>query len=282
MKNIFRATRELLAAPPTSVLRGKHTKLNPKKLEQIQHDFGEEFDAPQLDRELVRELFMHGERIGYANDRTDEYALDRWLAPRLHSAIRLSRRVASDRAFWAWIAMSFAPEYVFRRWSDGDGRIRTYRFTGDLLRNGVSRLWWAAELLRNGPDYSNMHLGLRRASTAQSALELKYSWYRPAVIAFVNVAEGGSRKASDSQLRALEKRANAYLPLAPLEAIGFDDAESDHDESWWEDAATLKELTGPDEPQGPKDGYADANAIRALERWFSDVLGETDGVSGDE
>ncbi len=272
MKNIFRATRGLLADPPETVLSGSYMKIPPERLEHIGHDFGDGHPAPQIDRELVRQIFLHGMDIGHANDKSDNYALDRWLAPRLHAAIRLPRRITSDRSFWAWIAMSLAPEYIFARWSS-DGVLNPWRLTGDLLRNGVSSLWWAAELLRNGTDYSKVDLGLRRVSTAKFALELKYSWYRPAAIAFVNVAQGDPALAED-QMKALSKRANAYLPLAPLEAIGFDNTEPEHDEVWWEAQPTLAELISDDAPKGPNDGFAKAEAIENLEAWFRKILTE--------
>lgn len=271
--NIFRANRGLIAEPPAPILAGNPTQLPANGLDQIQHDFGEEFEAPQLDRQLIRELFVEGAKVGYANDESDGYGLDRWLAPRLHAAIRLPRRITSDRRFWAWLAMSTAPEYIRQRWTR-NGSLNAWRFTGGLLRNGVSRLWWAAELLRNGPDYSAAELGLRRVRTAQFALELKYSWYRPAAIAFVRVAEG-TPLAVDEQMKAMSKRANAYLPLAPLEAIGFDDAEPQFDDAWWSHTVNLGELVSGDGPKGPEDGYADAGAISSLERWFRSILQET-------
>ncbi len=273
MNIIYRATQSLLADPPAAILAGNPTKIAPERLDQILHDFGEELEAPQMDRDLVRGLMLEGSKRGYANDPSDQYALDRWLAPRLHNAIRLPRRITSDRAFWAWVAMDSAPEYICNRWRNG-GILNPWRFTGGLLRNGVSRLWWAAELLRNGPDYSSVDLALRRVRTAQFALELKYSWYRPAAIAFVRVAEGSS-PASDDEMSAMSRRANAYLPLAPLEAIGCDDREPDYDEAWWESATrTLADLTGPELLPGPEDGFADAEAIKALERWFKEIRSE--------
>jgi hypothetical protein len=275
MSNIFRANRLLLSDPPSAILKGMYVKIPPDKLTQISHDFGDEFEPPQLDKDLVRSLFLKGAEIGYANDSSDDYALDRWLAPRVHAAIRLPRRITSDRTFWAWIAMALAPEYVFRRWESG-GKLNSWRLTGELLRNGVSRLWWAAELLRNGPDYSAVDLGLKHVRTAQFALELKYSWYRPAAIAFVRVAEGKPR-ATDEQMTALSKRANAYLPLAPLEAIGFDDSEDELDSTWWGGCATLSELISDDPPLGPEDGYASKEAIESLEKWFQGILSESGG-----
>jgi hypothetical protein len=242
-------------------------------LEEIteQLDFS---DQPvRLDNELIAHLFADALSKQWENDQTDHYRLDRWLAPRLHAAIRVPRRLAADRAFWAWIAMSFGAPYIHQRFQR-DGVVNSWRFTGELLRNGVSRLWWAAELLRNGPDYADVDRGLRRVRTAEFALELKYSWYRPAAIAFVRVAEGSRPPLKDDELEALSRRANAYLPLAPLEAIGFDDPADVPDREWWMSQTTLAELNGDADPKGPKDGHAGSDAIDAIEKWYGEVLAE--------
>lgn len=138
----------------------------------------------------------------------------------------------------------------------------------------LSRLWWAAEMTRNGEDYSAVDPCLRRVRTAQWALELKYSWYRPAAIAFVEVAEGldGGSKLSDEEMERLSVRANAYLPLAPLEAIGFDDSDEREDVEWWGSSPTREQLMAKEPPDGPKDGVASRAGIDALGAWFRYVL----------
>src|SRR5690349_5484270 len=44
---------------------------------------------------------------------------DRWLAPRVHYALRLTRSEASDRETWHWLARNSWADYVRWRWSDG-------------------------------------------------------------------------------------------------------------------------------------------------------------------
>ncbi len=59
----------------------------------------------------------------------------------------------------------------------------------------VSRLWWGAEMVRNGPSYEDVPRVFSRVRTAEFALELSYSRYRPAAIAFTRVADGCPRGA---------------------------------------------------------------------------------------
>ncbi len=269
--SIKRASRAVLASPPAGVTRGALHSFSADEVE----DFEDHLEIPRFDAGLLRALFEEGLALGHLNKPEDGYALDRWLAPRLHSVLRIPRRFASDRAFWAWIAMRFAADYVHQRW-ENKGVVRDWRFTSTALRNGVSRLWWAAELLRNGPDYDAVDLGLRKVRLAQFALELRYSWYRPAAIAFVRVAQGGSEPMDDGAMRFLSTRANAYLPLSPLEVLGFDEDTQALDEAWWTSGTTLAELREPEPPPGPEDGYADPDAIANLEAWFAEVLEEAD------
>jgi len=264
---------DMLGLVPPELLEGREYSIPGDKVELIHESHERGGDAVTLDPTLLTALFREGLDKGFANSESDHYALDRWLAPRLHAALRVPRRVASDRRFWAWVAMRFGYEYVFARFKDSDESVTPWRFTGDLLRNGVSRLWWAAEMLRNGSDYSAVDLCLRRVVTAQYALELKYSWFRPAAIAFATVAEGKPPLSSDLMTK-LSKRANAYLPIMPLEAMGYYDSDDSFDAVWWTGAISQEELFSVDDPEGPSDGVVSGEALATLGEFFTQVAEE--------
>jgi hypothetical protein len=226
-----------------------------------------------FDEELLRALLREGiERFPRQPD--DFNRLDTWLAPRVHNVVRVPRRITADRLFWAWVAIEFGREYVRHRWAPDTGEpINNYRLTGSHLRNGVSRLWWAAELARNGRDYGPVDLVLRGVRVAQFALELRYSWYRPAVIAFAKVCS--DRKLGDLQMKAMSVRLNAYLGTRPVEIVGLDEkVNEDYDAEWWSSVAPSKHQLFDGKMEGPDDGYAAEEAITALVKWFGDVLDE--------
>ena len=115
--------------------------------EDLRHPSGRtiEFDDELLQAILAEGLERHPDDIN---------KLDAWLAPRLHNVMRVPRRIGADRRFWAWVAIEFGRNYIKHRFSDSQGKaINEFRFTGTHLRNGISRLWWAAELARNGRSY---------------------------------------------------------------------------------------------------------------------------------
>jgi hypothetical protein len=224
--------------------------------------------AEQWDEDAVRDLLKRGLEL-----ESDRYKLDAWLAPRLHYFLRLSRRTASDWRLWSWLSMTVGRPYVLRRWAS-DGRVTLFRYHGELLRNALSRLWWGAELVRNGPSYEYVPVVFRSVRTAQFALELKYSWYRPAAIAFTRVAEGhdGGRVLNDDEKNNLSKTINAYLSLTALEARGLEEDER-QDTEWRRHRPALADVLVDDiaKLQGPSDGVASEQAVSDLERWFRSV-----------
>jgi hypothetical protein len=223
----------------------------------------------QWDEQVIRGLLDHGLSLDFSRDKE----LDAWLAPRLHYLLRISRRTASDRWVWTWLAMTVGRGYVIRRWGE-DGRVTLMRYDGELLRNALSRLWWGAELVRNGPSYEYAPVAFRNVRTAQFALELKYSWYRPAAIAFARVAEGfdGGKVLTDEEKKSLSKSVNAYLSLTALEARGLDEDET-QDPEWRRHRPALAEGLVDDvaKLQGPRDGFVSGQAVTELERWFRKI-----------
>lgn len=223
-----------------------------------------------FDEELLRSLLKEGiERHGH-----NQNELDSWLAPRVHAVIRVPRRIAADRLFWAWVAIEYGRDYIRHRFAAiGGTEVKQLRFTSTHLRNGISRLWWSAELARDGRDYGPVALALRAVRVAQFALELRYSWYRPAAIAFARICK--ERGLSDEQMQALSVRLNAYLGTRPVELVGLDEGgteEYDHD--WWTASPPSKEALFSKTIDGPDDGHASPDAIKALVAWFDEVLAQ--------
>jgi Family of unknown function (DUF6339) len=256
-------------------------RLKPSVLAVITSDFLAGGQTPDLtpyaepteeefDGEALRALFDAAKALEKSASETDA-----WLAPRFHYLLRISRRTAGDRGVWAWLAMTICRPYVTWRFAP-EGNMKAWRYYGDHLRNAVSRLWWGAEMVRNGPSYEHVPLVFSRVRTAQFALELSYSRYRPAAIAFTRVAEGlsGDRRLTDDEMKDLSKSINAYLSLTALEAMGLNEDETGvTDEDWRRHCPPLSEFqyTEVATLQGPNDGVASEEAIRHLEEWFRNI-----------
>ncbi len=136
-------------------------------------------------------------------------------------------------------------------------------------------------MTRNGSSYEDVKHCFARTRTAQFALELMYSWHRPAAIAFCRVAEGvNGERLTDARTRTLSTRLRIVLSLRCLEATGSRtlDVEDEFDEEWAQHRPSLASLMGDLETiKGPSTGSCDESAIDALSAWYRGVL-ELSGV----
>jgi len=201
--------------------------------------------------------------------------MDPWLAPRLHCALRIPRRIAVDAAMWTWLALN-CHQFIEARFRQPNRKIHPWRYYGGWSRNGLSRLWWGAEMTRNGASYEDVKHCFARTRTAQFALELMYSWHRPAAIAFCRVAEGvDGERLTDARTRTLSTRLRVLLSLQCLEATGSRtiDAEDEFDEDWAQHRPSLASLMGElGSLKGPSTGVCEEAAIDALAAWYREVL----------
>src|ERR1700730_6026962 len=110
-------------------------------------------------------------------------ASDAWLAPRVHAALRLTRREAADRRLWTYLAVVSFPRYV--RWrfpGDGDNGTAVKRFFGRQRDHAIARLWWGAELTRNGGDYSPTTAAFKNQDVPNTWFALKAFEHRTAAV----------------------------------------------------------------------------------------------------
>ena len=81
--------------------------------------------------------------------------MDGALALPIHSLLRIDRATAADMGLWVWLATTRFPAFTAHRWFNGkEQKTPADRFGVNRVRNGLSRLWWAAELTRVDDDYS--------------------------------------------------------------------------------------------------------------------------------
>lgn len=227
------------------------------------------FAGVEVDLEDLKNLFATA--IGRELDLDRETGLDGWLAPRLHALLRLDRRQASNMGFWAWLAIDVLRPYVLYRWGPESraGAVTEYRFIGGVTRNAIARLWWYAEIGRNGPDYKPVVAAFESAGTLQYAMELAYSRYRPAVIAFVDVANNLDSFEAKKQL---SKRINAYLSLQVLEAMGLPtELDECSDAQWRKEAPPPFKDIVDGKFEGPQDGMVPTEIVDRVKAWFEEV-----------
>lgn len=204
---------------------------------------------------------------------------DAWLAPRLHCMLRISRRQARNPGLWRWLALVPFSLYVRHRWAV-EGTVSAYRYLGGgnfLRRNAVSRLWWAAEAMRNGPDYRAVETILLNSGLEQYVLDLRFGHLRASALALARIGAGvgGNPPLTFDQLKELSKRANLLLSATALESLapmGHDEL-GDVDRAWLAEEPHAEVIIRQklDDLRGPTDGRAAEDEIVAYCRWYSDI-----------
>jgi len=182
-----------------------------------------EADVPSLSTVNIEPLIAMVDEA-MRRDRNDPDKSDAWLAPRVHATLRLTRREAAERTIWYWLNVVAKPDYV--RWRFGGERaasrvVALDRFMGEDSKNALGRLWWAAELTRNGNNYSETVSILRSSRFFASWQSLDVMHHRTAALAVCRFARefNDGKGITDSQSQRLAKALNLRLTTLALDAI---------------------------------------------------------------
>ncbi|MFW5921281.1 MAG: DUF6339 family protein, partial [Polyangiales bacterium] len=149
-------------------------------------------------------------------------AIDRWVAPRIHRALPLTRREASDPAVWRYLTVVHRPDFVRHRWEHRSLSTMRSRFWSLGTRpdsNALARLWWIAELTR-GQDgaYELTERVLARQPLATNIFVRELSSYRPAVAACVEVLGDEPSHVIEASVRLLNKALSTVVLETRTEA----------------------------------------------------------------
>lgn len=218
----------------------------------------------------LMEAFSEGEFVTPAKS-------DKWLAPRLHWALRLTRRQASDPGVWSWLANRAHPGYVRWRWGGANGEsVAANRWAGPAIhKQAFARLWWGTELFRNGADYTPVELLFENQDFPNSYLHRPFARNRAMAVAMVrSLAEGGnSTMATSDQINDVARDLNLWLFPLSMEALtGLEQTEADMYRTWIEEATP----TEPDWtllPDGPKDSAVSTGAYAGAYNLAAQICG---------
>ena len=201
---------------------------------------------------------------------------DRWLAPRVHCSLRLTRREAALHGVWDWLALDPFNNYVRWRWGAGDGKVASDRFVSrDVRKHAIKRLWWGAELTRNGGDYSATDLLFTSTDVPNSWLNQHLFRHRPTAIASLRLLstlnDDGSFASSDRQ-RDLIKAMNAAITTTMLDAVAHSKSvDSDTVDQWRhepiDETAWFEQM-----PAGPDELPLEDSEIEAVHELLERVL----------
>ena len=219
-------------------------------------------------------------------------AADAWLAPRLHETLRLTRREAAEKGFWTYLALGVAPDYVVWRHlpdprADGSPRaVARDRFVGPHYKQAFARLWWTAELFRDGPDYRPVVVACSNQDMLNSAVRLDVIDHRPTAQALVRLLERGTVR-TGREVNALMPAINAAAATLMYDVIAPDvDRDGDALREWIDGVASALPAPRNTLPDGPEEERVPDDAVRHLVTQFEDlfsdvpVRGRASGESG--
>lgn len=106
-------------------------------------------------------------------------ASDAWVAPRLHATLRITPREAALPGFFTGLAALEFDDYVRWRWADSEGNVAAERYFGSINKQVLARLWWGAELLRDGADYRRSMIFFGNQDFPSSFLHRPFMRFRP-------------------------------------------------------------------------------------------------------
>lgn len=218
------------------------------------------------DAEPVRELFDEAMGRFLSDERT---AADAWLAPVLHATLRLTRREAADSGLWNYLALRLAPDYVYWRHLSREAAptVARNRFVGPFHTQAFARLWWAAELFRDGPDYGPVKVACGNQDVLNTVLRLEVIRHRPTAQAIIRLLETGVVR-TGREVNALAQAVNTAGTTLSYEALAPDEPRDTDAYRDWVEAADEAVVPFDRLPRGPEDGRIPKGSVDTLAKLF--------------
>ncbi|QNP72487.1 hypothetical protein IAG44_25730 [Streptomyces roseirectus] len=222
--------------------------------------------------EPIRSL-VEDAMYAFAEDRPKA---DAWLAPRLHATLRLTRREAAEKRLWNHLALAVAPDYVVWRHL-GKERVSAERFRGAADRQCFSRLWWAAELFRNGSDYEPVEAACGSQDLIHNTLRLDLIDHRPTAQALVRLLRSGL---GGREVNALWTAINTAGATLIHDALAPDEPRDPTPlRNWIAAAESAPPVDRYNLPEGPDEEPVPEDSVEALVKHFTELF-ETAPVRG--
>ncbi|MFJ8963892.1 DUF6339 family protein [Lentzea sp. NPDC102401] len=202
---------------------------------------------------------------------------DAWLAPRLHATLRMTRAEAADSRRWNFLAMITAPDYVVWR-HKGSEIVPSARFSGPHYTQAFARLWWAAELFRDGHDYRPVEFACHFQDVLNTTMRLDIIDHRPTaqtILRLLEELQHASTSKIGDRVNALSSAVNAAGSTLMYDVFAPDD-QMDHDavQDWVAESAGMPPVPWDRLPEGPDDGKVSERAIGTLLPLFTQLLEE--------
>ncbi len=229
-------------------------------------------ESPRWRLRAIRDLIDDAMYI-YRDDRPTQ--ADAWLAPRLHAILRLTRAEAADPAIWNYLALGVAPDFVvWRHLSESKKSVNARYFKGPYHKQAFARLWWSAELFRNGSDYEPVVVACGNQDMLNTVLRLDVIDHRPTAQALVRLLRRDVVR-TGREANALGKAVNAAAATVMYDVIAPDvERDADAVQRWIDEAEEGTSVHHRPLPAGPAEEPAPAASVEHLTDHFAELFAE--------
>ncbi|MGW6556927.1 DUF6339 family protein [Streptomyces hydrogenans] len=229
-------------------------------------------DSPRRRLRAIRDLIDDAMYI-HRDERPTQ--ADAWLAPRLHAILRLTRAEAADSALWNYLALGVAPDFViWRHLSETTRSVNAQYFKGPHYKQAFARLWWSAELFRNGADYEPVVVACGNQDMLNTALRLDVIDHRPTAQAMVRLLRRGVVR-TGRDANALSKVVNTAAATLMYDVIAQDvPRDADVVRKWIEEGEEGLTVHHRPLPEGPAEEPAPESAVELLANDFAELFAD--------
>lgn len=140
-----------------------------------------------------------------------DHEIDAVAARPVREYLDLARQEAANPRLWHWLTVSEFPEFVYYRWEKyGNIQEKFLKAGTDIYSNALHRLWWGAELTRDGDDYERTKRMFEQGELANDVLDRWFARYRPAATATVDVLSGEDSTPISNTTRDVKQELSVY------------------------------------------------------------------------
>lgn len=154
------------------------------------------------------------------------------------------------------------------------------RFRGAHYTQAFSRLWWAAELFRDGSDYEPVQVACGNQDVLNTVLRLDVIDHRPTAQALIRLV-AREKVQTGREVNALARAVNASASTLMYDVLAEDEGlDGGVLEEWIREAESAPPVPRKFLPKGPEDGPTPSDSVDALVVRFEELFDEYARVRG--
>ncbi|MFJ8669069.1 DUF6339 family protein [Streptomyces sp. NPDC093600] len=229
-------------------------------------------ESPRWRLRAIRDLIDDAMYI-YREERPTQ--ADAWLAPRLHAILRLTRAEAADSALWNHLALGVAPDFVvWRHLSESKKTVNARYFKGPYHKQAFARLWWSAELFRDGADYEPVVTACGNQDMLNTLLRMAVINHRPTAQACVRLLKRGVVR-TGRDANALGKAVNTSAATLMYDVTAPDvERDAGAVRRWIDEGEEGVSVHHRPLPSGPPEECAPRESVERLTDYFAELFAD--------